>query len=448
MKFKPLSTINRLFENKKFLIIFSVLCAVVFWLIIDISENPVKEVEISDIVVSISNQTDDEGKQLMVVGDAEHKVSVTVSGPRYIVSRVNRENVEVKVMSYEDVNLPGNYDLKLTASVDVSGCQIVKISPSSVRVDYDYNTEASVSVEVDVSGFDKLLLADREIKGVLRSNADGNEISSINIKGPSEIVSIVSKAVVVPKLPENVTLETQNLKDFEFKFYDKDGKEIDSTGIEFNRDVNVRAVVYKVADVPLVPTFNNLPTCYSASQSGLPPYTLYAYSDKARSNIAITHVKVRGPIEAVDNLLVSGLKLQAIDFMQVKSGNTSFNVAFILDEGVEITDGTQEITVALNLGRLKTTVLEVEPSQIKFTGLPSGLTAGSTITNNNIKVTVCYDSNETSRVRAKDIVLTVDLSGITTPSSVKKTITMTTSDSSVFAWATAIEPVDTVVEIK
>ena len=150
----------------------------------------------------------------------------------------------------------------------------------------------------------------------------------------------------------------------------------------------------------------------------------------------------------VDKLLVSGLRLQAIDFMQVKSGNTSFNVAFILEDGVEITDGTQEITVTLNLGNLKTTVLQIEPSQIRFIGLTEGMRASSTITNNNIKVTVCYDYSETRRVKAEDIVLTVDLSGITTPSTVKKTISMTTSDSSIFAWANSIEPADTVVEIK
>lgn len=448
MKFRPIIKINRLFGNNKFLMAFSVLCAVIFWLIIDISENPVKEVIISDITVAVTNQTDDEGKQLMVTGETEHDVSVTVSGPRYIVSRVNKSDIIVSVVSYADVDKPGDYELKLTASVNVSGCQISKITPSTVKVNYDYNTEAAIPVEVDVSGFKQHLQADREINGVLRSNADGSDITALSVKGPAEVIGTISKVVVVPTLPDEILPETQNLQEISFKFLDKDGKEVDSSQIVFNGDVYVRAIFYKVADVPLVPTFTNLPTCYSSSKNGLPSYALYAYSDKSRSNNAVTHVKVRGPVEVVDKLLVSGLRLQAIDFMQVKSGNTSFNVAFILEDGVEITDGTQEITVTLNLGNLKTTVLQIEPSQIRFIGLTEGMRASSTITNNNIKVTVCYDYSETRRVKAEDIVLTVDLSGITTPSTVKKTISMTTSDSSIFAWANSIEPADTVVEIK
>ena len=133
MKFRPIIKINRLFGNK-FLMDFSVLCAVIFWLIIDISENPVKEVIISDITVAVTNQTDDEGKQLMVTGETEHDVSVTVSGPRYIVSRVDKSDIIVSVVSYADVDKPGDYELKLTASVNVSGCQISKITPSTVKV--------------------------------------------------------------------------------------------------------------------------------------------------------------------------------------------------------------------------------------------------------------------------------------------------------------------------
>ena len=113
--------------------------------------------------------------------------------------------------------------------------------------------------------------------------------------------------------------------------------------------------------------------------------------------------------------------------MQVTPGNTSFNVSFLLDEGVEVVDGTEEITVSLKLGRLKTTEISIDSSQIKYIGLPEGMTASSAITNKAIKVVICYDYDKTRRVTADNIVLTVDLTGITTPSSVTKPITVVTS---------------------
>ena len=174
MNFNLINLINRWFGNKKFLIAFSLVCAVIFWLVIDITENPTREITVNDVKVSISNQIDDGGNVLMALGETERDVSVTVSGPGYIVSNVKKSDIIVSVVSYSDVNRPGTYVLNLTASVDVSGCQISKISPSYIQVDYDYDTAADIPVEIDVSGVQQVVTADLEIyKSSLKSNADG-----------------------------------------------------------------------------------------------------------------------------------------------------------------------------------------------------------------------------------------------------------------------------------
>ncbi len=448
MNFNIISLINRWFGNKKFLIAFSIVCAVIFWLVIDITENPTREITVTDLKVSISNQTDDNGGVLMALGNTEREVSVTVSGPGYIVSNVTKSDITVSVVSYSDVNRPGSYVLNLTANVDVSGCQISKISPSYIQVDYDYDTATDIPVEIDVSGVQQVVTADLEIyKSSLKSNADGLDIPFLHISGPSEVVASVKKVVAVPKLPATVLPETQNYET-ELKFYDSLGNLVDSSQLIFNNDIYVRVVVYKVADVGLKPTFENLPLCYSTSSTGLPEYTLYRYSDKARANEKMTTVKVRGPIDTVDGLLTSKLSLSAIDFMKVTSNNTSFNVSFILPEGIEVVDGTEEITVDLKFGRLATANLELEPSKIQFIGLPQGMTASSVITNKTIKIKVCYDRNKTSKVSAKDFRLTVDLTGITTPSTVTKPIKVSTNSDSIFAWAISVNPAETNIEIK
>ena len=448
MNFNLINLINRWFGNKKFLIAFSLVCAVIFWLVIDITENPTREITFNDVKVSISNQIDDGGNVLMALGETERDVSVTVSGPGYIVSNVKKSDIIVSVVSYSDVNRPGTYVLNLTASVDVSGCQISKISPSYIQVDYDYDTAADIPVEIDVSGVQQVVTADLEIyKSSLKSNADGLDIPYLHINGPSEVVASIEKVVAVPKLPTNVLAETQNYET-ELKFYDASGNLVDSSQLIFNSDIYVRVVVYKVADVGLKPTFENLPICYSTGSNGLPEYTLYRYSDKARANEKLTTVKVRGPIDTVDGLLSSGLSLSAIDFMKVTSKNTSFNVSFVLPEGVEVIDGTEEVTVALKFGRLATANIELEPSNIQFIGLPQGMNANSVITNKSIKVKVCYDRSKTSKVTAKDFNLTVDLTGITTASTVTKTIKVTAASASCYAWAISVNPAETNIEIK
>ncbi len=448
MKFKPISTINRLFGNKKFLMAFSLICAVIFWLVIDITENPTREITVSDLKVSVANQTDDSGGVLMALGETEREVSVTVSGPGYIVTNVSKSDINVSVVSYSDVNRPGTYVLNLTASVSVSGCQIEKISPSYIQIDYDYDTSTDIPVEIDTSGFQQIMTSDREIyKSVLKSNADGSDIPTLNISGPSEIIGSVAKVVAVPKLPSTLLPESQNFE-ADLMFYDSLGNLIDASQLQYNHDTYVRVVVYKIADVGLKPTFEKLPTCYSSSTTGLPEFTLYRYSDKTRSNEKMSSVKVRGPVETVDGLLNTGLSLSAIDFKEVTSGNTSFNVSFILPEGVEVVDGTEEVTVKLQFGRLTTANIEIEPSKIEFIGLPSGMTAGSGITNKSIKIKVCYDRDKTSRVYAKDFKLTVDLTGITTASTVTKPIVASAVSEDIFAWAISIDPSESIIEIK
>ncbi len=448
IKVNPVSTINRWFGNKNFLIVFSLICAVIFWLVIDITENPTREITITDLKVSVANQTDDSGGVLMALGETEREVSVTVSGPGYIVTNVSKSDISVSVVSYSDVNRPGSYVLNLTASVSVSGCQISKISPSYIQVDYDYDTATDIPVEVDISGFQQVVTADREIyKSGLKSNADGSDIPNLHISGPSEVIGAVAKVIAVPKLPATLEPESQNFE-ADLMFYDSLGNLVDSSQLQYNRDIYVRVVVYKVAEVSLNPTFENLPACYSLGSTGLPEYSLYRYSDKAKQKEKMTSVKVRGPVETVDELLITGLSLSPIDFMKVTSGNTSFNVSFILPEGVEVVDGTEEVTVELKFGRLATVNLEIQPSKIQFIGLPEGMSASSGITNKSIKLKVCYDRDKTTRVYAKDIILTVDLTGISTASNVTKPIKVTTASASIYAWAISVNPAESIIEIK
>ncbi len=452
MRFHPIAFIKRMFDNKKFLVTFSLICAVVFWLIIDISENPIREVTISDIQITVSNQRDDNGTELKVVSEYKDNLSVTVSGPGYIVTTVEKEDIIVTIKPSTDVNKPGTYTMDISATVNVTDCKVVKLSYDYLTVVYDYDTVADVPVEIDTSEFQEMLPQDCEIfRSFLKNNADGAELSNLSVTGPSEVIGKIVKAVVTPTVPDDATPESHSFEGtIVFKGYNVKNEEyeIDASQLVYNTDTVVRVIVYKVADVALKPTFTNLPLCYSSLEGGLPPYKLRRYNGNARADEMLTHVKVRGPVEVMDELIKSGLSLSPIDFMKVNANNTSFNVSFVLENGVEIVDGTEEVTVALDLGSLKTTTVEVAPTNIKFIGLPEGLTATSSLTK-PIKVTLCYDRNETTATEAKNgISLVVDCSGITTPSSVTKNISVTTRSKDVFAWAVSITPDETTVVVK
>ena len=197
----PASMIGKLFENKKFLVAFSVVCAIVFWLVIDITENPSRDITFSDIPVTVAEQADDNDRVLIPIGNYVNNVSVTVNGPGYLVSTVSKDDIKVSVKSYADVSEPGTYMLTLTASVSKTDCEVVSITPPYIQVVYDYNTATEIPVEVDVSELNSFLAEGCEIdtaKSKLRSEADGSEITTLSIKGPSEIISSIKKVVAKP----------------------------------------------------------------------------------------------------------------------------------------------------------------------------------------------------------------------------------------------------------
>ena len=65
MKFNPTAFITKLFDNKKFLIAFSVVLAVIFWLVIEITENPSRDVVLSGVPITLTQQTDDNDNILL-----------------------------------------------------------------------------------------------------------------------------------------------------------------------------------------------------------------------------------------------------------------------------------------------------------------------------------------------------------------------------------------------
>lgn len=412
----PVSWMSKLFDNKKFLVAFSVICAIVFWLVIDIAENPSRDITFNDISVTVADQVDDNDRTLIPVGDYTDSVSVTVNGPGYIVSTVSKDDIVVSVKSYAEVSQPGTYVLTLTASVSKNDCEVVSVSPSYIQVVYDYNTVAEVPVEIDVSEYQAFLGEGCEIdtaKSKLRNDSDSSEITTLSVKGPSEFITALSKVVAKPVLSgAEVSSESKNFSDVQLIFYDALGNVIDSGSLEYSVDHYLRVVVFKRAEVRVVPTFINLPACYAQSDSGMPPFTLYRNDERARARTEITQIEVKGPAEKIDALINEGLKLTPIDFSQIDSNDdSSFLCSFILDEGVEIVDGTEEIIVELNFGGKLSVSKEISiaPDKIKLVN-----TGGKSLTINYtgaIKVTLCGNANDIRKIKASDIELTIDCAG-------------------------------------
>ena len=107
-------SLTKLLYNRKFTISLSVFLAFVFWLIIMINQNPVRQQTFTDVPVNVSldNTVAGENGMGLVSDISAQKFTVTVSGPSYIVSSLKTDDFSLYASAAE-ITEPGTYDLEV-----------------------------------------------------------------------------------------------------------------------------------------------------------------------------------------------------------------------------------------------------------------------------------------------------------------------------------------------
>ena len=106
--------IGRLFANKKFAIVFSLILSFAIWLSVMINQNPIREQVFTDVTANISiDNTAASDMGLGIVSDISSvKFTVTVSGPNYIVSSLSSDDFILSA-DVSEVNSVGVHTLSV-----------------------------------------------------------------------------------------------------------------------------------------------------------------------------------------------------------------------------------------------------------------------------------------------------------------------------------------------
>ena len=321
-------SLGELFYNKKFIIPFSFIAAFVFWLVITVDQTPVRESTVS-VTVNVAVEGTIVGDMGMDVisGGIGQKVDVRVSGPTYIVSELSENDIYISP-SLSDVNQPGEYVLDLTPmrASSKAGYEFISVTPSSLNVRFDYVDTKEFLIVPSVKGAvasEGLIAEDAAV-----SNSGEN---TITVKGPRTEMSKINSVVAFAEV--NKTLSKTESFDANIQLLDADGKELDKSlfTLSFEK-VKVSVPISKKKTVSLKATFVNAPLTLTDDIS-------YTLSHK--------NVSVIGPPETIDSLSV--IELSPVDFNNVSTSSTSFDMAPVLPDGVRILDNIEAVTVSFNL---------------------------------------------------------------------------------------------------
>lgn len=252
---KNKSLVNKLFQNDKFVFVFSVLVAVFIWMMVVVNASTQSTKVIKGVKVTIDNSIPSQFA-LDVFGETEFYVDVTVSGKKYQLSNLTEKDVAVNAVT-NNVNSAGVHNLILY-SEPVNGRNeftVSSLSQKSINVYFDTTKTVQLVVEPEIITNGSSIVSE----GFTSGDVNLSE-SSVTITGPSteinKISRVVTRYVLKAPLVSNMSAETEivpldenNRNDFQY--------------LELNtKKVILTIPVFKVKTADAIVTFKNAPDNY------------------------------------------------------------------------------------------------------------------------------------------------------------------------------------------
>lgn len=392
MKAKKLS-LRQLFSNTKFLVVFSIVVAFIFWIVVALEYAPVVENEIKDIPVKIDmNNSVPDKLGLQIFGQSDYTINVTVRGNRYIVGG--------DLLTADDFEATAQ-----TAYVDSAGKHslVVKVTAKDANADYEIVSKSADYIEVF---FDKYAEKEVEVTPRIISELDDYtaddymfdkadiiyDTKTVKVSGAqTEVNSITAAYADIPiekKLTQSETIDASVVL--------SNGNDLDSKYVKINGESNLKIPVtlpvYKMQTSAVSVSFKNTPSDYINSP--------LVYS--------ISPSRVRVAVLQNGSDTTNSLEIGSIDFTQITPSNGSFTFLASNVKTAKFLDGTSSFSVEVNTDGLSTKTLEPGINSIMITG-GSGVSAGNVELDSIGQITVVGTQTALKSVNANMLEISINL---------------------------------------
>ena len=392
MKAKKLS-LRQLFSNTKFLVVFSIVVAFIFWIVVALEYAPVVENEIKDIPVKIDmNNSVPDKLGLQIFGQSDYTINITVRGNRYIVGG--------DLLTADDFEATAQ-----TAYVDSAGKHslVVKVTAKDANADYEIVSKSADYIEVF---FDKYAEKEVEVTPRIISELDDYtaddymfdkadiiyDTKTVKVSGAqTEVNSITAAYADIPiekKLTQSETIDASVVL--------SNGSDLDSKYVKINGESNLKIPVtlpvYKMQTSAVSVSFKNTPSDYINSP--------LVYS--------ISPSRVRVAVLQNGSDTTNSLEIGSIDFTQITPSNGSFTFLASNVKTAKFLDGTSSFSVEVNTDGLSTKTLEPGINSIMITG-GSGVSAGNVELDSIGQITVVGTQTALNSVNANMLEISINL---------------------------------------
>ena len=228
--------------NNWILKLVSVVCAMLLWLIVYNSEDPVEFERFYNVPVTFENIDilEKEGKVYEVLGGTDVINSIRVKAKRSVMNELTKDNIHV-IADFNKMKLDGTIELEISCDKYASGEIDFEPSSEELQLFVESKVSASPNIQMEIVG------EPAEGYVVFSRNASQNRIS---VSGGASKVSRIAKAVA----KVDVTGATGDIiTTVDLVLYDKDGAEIVSDQLEMNvKSVTTTVNIYPTKKVSVV----------------------------------------------------------------------------------------------------------------------------------------------------------------------------------------------------
>ncbi len=382
---KMLTKLKMSLTNNIGLKFLAVLIALVLWLAIVNVNDPEKTITVSNIPISVTNESAITSRDMVYNVKSEQYLNITVSGKRSIVSNLSAEDFRATA-SLKELSKVNSIPVDVTTKNASLGRKItiVKQSAQTILVDVE-NVEEKDFTDLVVEYTGKV--ADGYVAGLSSMSTD-----EVTVKAPTSIIDKIKKVAVRCSLDGT---NTNISKKCPVILYDKNDKEIKSDEIELSdKKIRVNVNVLRAKQVP-ISTINK-------DELGKPSDG-YVVDDVILSSDSIT---VYGSEESLDS--IESLDIQDdIDVSDAKGDVTqNIDVTGKLPKGLSVS-GESTITVKVLIKKLITRTFEYDASEVSLNDLSSDLDVQ--LVTKKVKVTLQGEEEVISQLTKDDMAISADL---------------------------------------
>ena len=382
IKFK----LDNLFKNDKFLLVFSLLAALVIWLLVVVNVSPATTRVIQGVKVNIDSTVPSQFG-LEVFGEKEFTVDVTVKGKKYQISpaALSAEDIVVTAQT-NSVDSAGKRTLQLKPEIpEGADYTISSISQKNIDVYFDTAKTVQMVIEplVETDGFPVVE------EGFTSGNINLSE-TSVTVAGPSTEINRIEK--VVAKLELEKSLSSNKSADAELVLLnDKNRSDFKYVTMSIDKVVLTIPVLQK-KELNTIVGFKNAPDNFIVSPL---KYTVSPAKD-------LFNISVDDYEKTVD------FTIGTIDFKTLSPSNHVFT---FLAEDVAISQDskTEEFTVSVDMSGISQEYLTYPADKFEINNPDK---KDYRISELNKSVVVCGTEKELESITTEDITVQVDLADV------------------------------------